>query len=70
MTPKTRVLTALNHKTADRVPLDFAATPGTKQKLKEYFGVEEDEILLQELGIDISELPPLIVPLVKLELTE
>ncbi len=58
MTAKTRVLTALNHKSTDRVPLDLAATPETKQKLKEYFGVEEDEILLQELGIDIRTVTP------------
>lgn len=58
MTAKTRVLSALNHKSTDRVPIDFAATPETKQKLKEYFGVDEDEVLLQELGIDVRAVTP------------
>jgi len=48
MTPKERVMTILNHKEADRVPLDFGAAQNCGislalyPKLLEYFGMQED----------------------------
>jgi uroporphyrinogen decarboxylase len=49
MRPKERVLTALAHQEADRVPVDFAATTVTGitypayQKLREYLGLESEK---------------------------
>lgn len=56
--PRERVLEALAHRSTDRVPLDFWATPETWDKLKEYFRTVEEETVLQTLGIDIRQVQP------------
>jgi len=58
MLPRERVLAALSHKVTDRVPLDFWAVPETWAKLKEYFKTDDEEVVLQNLGIDIRQFQP------------
>jgi len=58
MTHRDRVREALSHRMPDRIPLDFSGTDETKQKLKKYLGVKNDETLLRELGTDIREVSP------------
>lgn len=58
MLPRMRVLSALGHKCADRVPLGFAATSEVRQKLRRHFGLETDEAVFERLGIDIREVGP------------
>jgi len=64
LSPRERVLTALNLQTPDRVPVDFLATPEIWQKLVEYYKPDvsripttdyydsEWEAVLQELQVD------------------
>ena len=58
MLPRERVLTALSHKTTDRVPLDFWGTPETWEKLYSHFAAKNDEDILRALGIDIRQFQP------------
>jgi uroporphyrinogen decarboxylase len=54
MTSKERVLTAFAHREPDRVPVNYLANPGIDRRLKEHFGLREDddEGLLLALGVD------------------
>jgi len=50
MTPRERLVTALQHKEPDRVPTDLGGivtgiTMGAYSKLKDYFGIQEDSII-------------------------
>jgi len=59
MTPKERVLTALEHKEPDRVPVNFAgANADIDKRLKDHFGLKPDdnEGLLQSLNVDFRVL--------------
>jgi uroporphyrinogen decarboxylase len=58
MTPKERVIKAIDLELGDRVPLDFHATPEMVDKLKVYFRVENYEDLLIKLGVDIRGVHP------------
>ena len=48
-----RVAHAVRHERADRLPIDFIATPEANQALKIHLGIEDDEALLVRLGCDI-----------------
>jgi uroporphyrinogen decarboxylase len=54
MNPKERVLTAFAHQEPDRVPINYMANPGIDRRLKQHFGLDEqdDEGLRQALGVD------------------
>jgi uroporphyrinogen decarboxylase len=54
LTPRERVLRALNHTEPDRVPIDYCANAGIDRRLKTHFGLAPDdgEGLLQALGVD------------------
>ena len=58
LTPRQRVLTALDHRQPDRVPLDFWAVPETCAALRDYLGVETDEQVLRLLGVDCRLVAP------------
>ncbi len=58
MEPYERILTAVHHKSPDRIPIDYIATPETNTTLKKYFGVDDYEVLLQKLGVDIRTVGP------------
>jgi len=58
MTGKERVLAALNHATVDRVPVDLWALPPVTDRLRAYFGVEDDEAVRQALGVDLRSVWP------------
>lgn len=51
-----RVKTAVTHREPDRVPIDFWATPEVRRVLKRRLGIDEDEALLQHLGVDFRVL--------------
>lgn len=56
---KERVLAALNHEKADRVPVSFFANPGIHRKVAEYLGVPNDRDSVNDaLGVDIKGLMP------------
>jgi uroporphyrinogen decarboxylase len=63
---KERALIAFTHKEPDRVPLDYAYNPGIDHRLKQYYGLKEndDEGLLQALNVDFRYVygPPYIGP--------
>jgi len=56
--PRERTLTALAHKTTDRVPLDFWGVPEICQMLRTHFHTDNNEGFLQALGIDIRQFQP------------
>ena len=58
MLPRERVLAALAHQAADRVPLDFWGVPEIWQKLRTHFETENDEDILKAFGIDIRQFQP------------
>lgn len=58
MKPKDRVLTALDHKEPDRVPIDFAATPETNEMLCESLNLLGHEDLLQKFCVDFRFVEP------------
>lgn len=58
MTPRERVLAALEHRQPDRVPFDFWAVPEMIQKLMDYLGARDEEEILQLLGVDCRIIPP------------
>ena len=53
MSPRERVLLALEHRETDRVPTDFLATPETWARLKAHLGMEDREQVLRHLGVDV-----------------
>ena len=53
MQPYDRFINAINHEKTDRLPVDFVCTPEFDNKIKKHFGIDEDELLLQKLGVDI-----------------
>jgi len=56
MTPRERVLTALQHETPDRTPCDFWAEPPTWNRLMAHVGHQDRDRLLDELGVDVRHL--------------
>lgn len=56
MTPRERVLTALDHRQPDRTPCDFWAEECTWKRLLAHVGHEDRDRLLDELGVDIRHL--------------
>jgi uroporphyrinogen decarboxylase len=58
MTSKERVMLAVNHREADRVPITFDAEPGVFQKLYKHFGVTTREQLWDALHVDTWLLGP------------
>ncbi len=56
MTPRERVLTALNRCTPDRTPRDFWAEEPTWKRLFAYVGHDDKSQLLDDLGIDVRHL--------------
>ena len=54
MTSKQRVLTAFARAEPDRVPINYASNPGIDRRLKQHFGLADDdgEGLNQALGVD------------------
>jgi uroporphyrinogen-III decarboxylase len=54
MNPKKRLISALNHKQPDRIPLDFGSTAVTGihviaiEKLRKYYGLEEKPVYVNE----------------------
>ena len=56
MTSKERVRRAIEHKSVDRVPTDFSATPLVLERLREEFKVDKNEGIYEALDIDIRPL--------------
>lgn len=53
LTPRERVLLALNHRETDRVPVNFLATAEAWAKLKRHLGIEVSEGVMRRLGVDL-----------------
>jgi len=56
MTPRERVLQAINHKSADRTPANYAAHQAVTDRLIEKLGVADVEELLQALHVDMRRI--------------
>lgn len=52
MTNRERFECALAHRTPDRVPIDYLAVPVIDAKLKQFYGVDTEQELLEALGCD------------------
>ena len=52
MTPRERILTTLNHEPPDRTPVDGWFHPEIVATLKEHFGTDDWNRVLEQLGID------------------
>jgi uroporphyrinogen decarboxylase len=52
MNPRERLLTTLDHREPDRVPLTTRLWLDTRIKLRKHFGVETDEGVYQKLGVE------------------
>jgi len=57
MTPRERVLRAIEHKKTDRAPADYGAHQGVTDGLIAKLGVADYEELLQALGVDMRRIP-------------
>jgi uroporphyrinogen decarboxylase len=53
MSPKERVLRAVNHQETDQIPSDYWGTPEVDQMLMRYFSVSSLDEVLERLGVDI-----------------
>jgi uroporphyrinogen decarboxylase len=53
MTPKQRVIAAINHQRPDRIPLDGNFREDVWAKLEGYFGTVDPEEIMENLGLDI-----------------
>jgi uroporphyrinogen decarboxylase len=58
MTPKERIRAALRHEATDVIPTHFSATGYVWEMLKEHFGTEDRESILQALCIDTRVIAP------------
>lgn len=58
MTPKERVLKALNHKEPDRVPFMYRDVPEVRERVKKDLGVNTDDELFEKLDIDFRWVGP------------
>ncbi len=56
MTPRERVLLAIDHKKTDRTPADFGALQEVTDRLMERLGVTDYEELLQALNVDMRRI--------------
>ena len=52
MTPRERILAAINHEPVDRIPLDYWGVPEITDKLMKHFGVTDEIGFAKALGID------------------
>ena len=52
MNPKERLLTTLDHREPDKVPLTANLSPDTQMKLKDYYGMKTSKELYEKLGIE------------------
>ena len=52
MTSKRRFKHTLEHKTPDRIPVDYLAVPAIDEALKKLYGVDTEQELLDILGCD------------------
>ncbi len=53
MSPRERVLTALDHREADRIPIDYWAAEAVTGRLVAERGLADKDSLLQALGVDL-----------------
>lgn len=53
MTSKERVLSAVSHRSSDRVPADYWGTPEYDKLLAEHFKVETRDDILEKLNVDV-----------------
>lgn len=60
MTPKERVLAAINHQQPDRVPVDFGAHPQVCRDLIQYLGLDDTADLLRIFEVDMRGTGPFI----------
>ncbi len=58
MTPKERVLKALNHEEPDRVPFMYRDVPEVRERVKKDLGVTTDDELFEKLDIDFRWVGP------------
>jgi uroporphyrinogen decarboxylase len=58
LTPRSRVIAAIERLDTDRVPFDFWAVPEVYAALRHYLGVETDEQVLRLLGVDCRLVAP------------
>jgi uroporphyrinogen decarboxylase len=56
MDSRDRTLTAIEHRTPDRIPIDFWASSGFRRKLESSLGVSR-EALMDDWGVDIEYIP-------------
>ena len=62
MTPRERVLAAIDLRQPDRVPLDFSANPATLRRLIRDLGVADHRALLDKLHVDVVDIRGLVDP--------
>ena len=53
ITPRDRVLAAIDHRQADRIPIDYWAVDPVTDRLIDHFGVSDRTQLLQVLNVDL-----------------
>ena len=56
MTGRDRVLTALDHREPDRIPIDFWGVSATFDRLAEHWGLADREAVLDRVGVDLRYL--------------
>ena len=61
MNSRDRVTTAINHHQPDRTPKGFFATAESTQALQEFLGVEDQDAVLEKLGVDLRHVEPVFV---------
>jgi uroporphyrinogen decarboxylase len=58
LSPRDRVVQALNNKAPDRVPFDFWGVPETWESLKNFLKIDDNNELMETLGIDCRVVTP------------
>jgi uroporphyrinogen decarboxylase len=58
MEPYERIVKCVKHQRPDRPAIDYVATPEAHANLKRHLGIDDDEKLLQRLGVDIRHIGP------------
>ena len=58
MSPRERVLCTIRREVPDRTPLHFKAVKETWEKLGIHFGVDRNDLVMDELGVDVRPIYP------------
>jgi len=57
-TSKERILALVNHEEPDRIGIGYSAAPEVHKRLKNFLGINDNETLIERLGVDLRYISP------------